>query len=64
MGAAELNHAFKLKDVALPKGAEVMHMEGEVTLANIVEPTIKAEPVEGAAAEAAAAPAAAPAAKK
>ncbi len=66
MGAAGLNHAFKLKDVALPKGAEVMHMEGEVTLANIVEPTIKAEPVEGAA-DAAAAPApaaAAPAAKK
>lgn len=62
LSTAELNAAFKLSELKLPKGAEVMGHQGEdITLANIVEPVVKEEPAADAAA-AAAAPAAAPAA--
>ncbi|OIN86612.1 MAG: 50S ribosomal protein L25/general stress protein Ctc [Alphaproteobacteria bacterium CG1_02_46_17] len=67
MSEAVLGHAFKLKDIVLAKGTEVMgNDDPELTLANIIEPKVKAEPVEGAAeaAPAAATAAAAPAAEK
>jgi len=67
LSAAGIGDALKLSQAAMPKGAEVMHMEADTTVANIVEPTIKAEPVEGAdaaATDAAAAPAAAAPAEK
>lgn len=39
---AEINDSFKLSDVKLPKGAEVMgHKDDDITLANIVEPVVK-----------------------
>lgn len=62
MAKAEIGTAFKLGELVLPKGSEIMGHHGEdITLANIVEPTVKVEPVAEEAA--AAAPAAAPAKK-
>ncbi|MBL8639627.1 MAG: 50S ribosomal protein L25/general stress protein Ctc [Alphaproteobacteria bacterium] len=53
--SAEINDSFKLSDVKLPKGAEVMgHKDDDITLANIVEPVVK-DDATGAGDEAAAA---------
>ncbi|HNQ92264.1 MAG TPA: 50S ribosomal protein L25/general stress protein Ctc [Alphaproteobacteria bacterium] len=63
MSTADLNAAFKLSDIKLPKGAEVMGHQGEdLTLANIVEPVVKAADIAAEAAAAAAPVVAAPAA--
>lgn len=63
MSEAGLNTAFKLSEIKLPKGAEVMGHQGEdITLANIVEPVVKAADIAAEAAAAAAPVVAAPAA--
>lgn len=66
LATAEIGAALKLSDIKLPKGSEVMGHRGEdITVATIVAPVVKAEPVaEAAAAPAAPAAPAKPAAKK